>query len=279
MAPVTFYLVSLNSEAASDDFISVLKGLSPTERPLWVAACQHWIHEPHFSVEALAGSGDTLKDWNYLIVFEGSPGLPADVDPHVSSTWSITAEVQDDMISTLSERKTAMASGTPPNLPDGWSASNHDGIDSAATVDGVEISLHTTSRPFKGNDASAQPLKTIIRDLGITRPGPVVMLNLLAYLPDQRPQYFKYMAAFQETIGPKHGGQPLLLGLGVSDWSSREAENDGGGWEDMALIWYPSVWHFGRLLDDPVYADLDRRYKGGVLKDNPIICCSEIDLS
>jgi len=284
MAPVTFYLVSLASSLASDGFVPVLKALPPTERPLWAAACLHWIHEPHFSVEALAGAGDKMQDWTYLVIYAGSnTGLPPAVAVHASSSWSIVAEVQDAMIETLTARKVAMTMADPPALPSGWSAEKHDGIDSAATVPGVEISLHTTSRPFRGEKlVEGQPLKTIVRDLGIARPGPVAMLNLLSYLPGQRPRYLQYMAAFQDTIGPKYGGQPLLLGLGVSDWSSRQAEkvegHDDGQWEDVGLIWYPSVWHFGKMLDDPVYAELDRKYKGGVLKDNPIICCSELDL-
>jgi hypothetical protein len=73
----------------------------------------------------------------------------------------------------------------------------------------------------------------------------------------------------------------------VTDWSSRAAEGvevadpkagGSGVWEDVALVWYPSLWHFAKLLDDPDYAVADRTFKQGVLRDNPILCCTEVVL-
>ena len=106
------------------------------------------------------------------------------------------------------------------------------------------------------------------------------MFNLLSYQPDQRENYFKYVAAFNESVGSKYGGEALFLGLGVEDWSCRAEETgeDEGNWEDTALIHYPSIWHFAKMLDDDAYIDADRRYKKGVLRDNPILCCTEVKL-
>ena len=79
----------------------------------------------------------------------------------------------------------------------------------------------------------------------------------------------------------------MFLGLGVSEWTSKadnaeksqSAESDSViGWEDIGLIHYPSLWHFGGMLDDPGYMDADRRFKQGVLRDNPIMCCTEVDV-
>jgi len=44
------------------------------------------------------------------------------------------------------------------------------------------------------------------------------------------------------------------------------------------LVWYPSIWHFGKLLDDLDYAEADRKFKVGVVLDNPILCCTEVVL-
>ena len=117
--------------------------------------------------------------------------------------------------------------------------------------------------------------------------GPVSMFNLVACIPAQRPRFFGYIAAFAESVGSRYGGEAQLLGAGATDWSSREAEGlevadpkagGSGVWEDVALVWYPSLWHFAKLLDDGDYAAADREFKVSVLKDNPILCCTEVVL-
>ena len=286
MAPVVFHLVSLKSVDDKDSFVFALKSLSSAERPLWAATPNHWISEPQLSASTLIGSGPQVQAWDYVVVFKSPtreiPELPAALQPLVALRWSITAEVQDEMIDNLSTRKAAMVAGTPPPLPDGWSAADHSGNDSAKAPTDVKISLETPSRAF-GSDKSGTgtPMKEVIRDIGVNHPGPVAMLNFLSYLPNQRPKYLEFMGAFQVTVGPKYGGQPLLVGLGVSDWSSRAEEEAGGQvgeWEDAALLWYPEVWHFAKMLDDPMYTDLDRRHKTGVVRDNTVLCCTEVNL-
>ena len=78
-----------------------------------------------------------------------------------------------------------------------------------------------------------------------------------------------------------------MFGASVTNWSSRVAEgaeaadpqaNGSGVWEDAALVMYPSIWHFGKLLDDSDYAEADRKFKVGVVLDNPILCCTEVVL-
>lgn len=106
------------------------------------------------------------------------------------------------------------------------------------------------------------------------------MFNLLSYLPEQRPRYLQYVAAFQESVGIKYGGEPVVLGFGVHDWSSRKEEEgkEEGRWEDTALIYYPSLWHFGKMSDDEAYVEVDRKFKQGVLRDNPLMCCTEVEI-
>ena len=78
----------------------------------------------------------------------------------------------------------------------------------------------------------------------------------------------------------------MLLGTGVQEWSSRKDEGSAvadpekggsGVWEDVGLVWYPSIWHFAGMLADEEYAEADRKWKRGVLADNPILCCEEIE--
>ena len=73
----------------------------------------------------------------------------------------------------------------------------------------------------------------------------------------------------------------MFLHLGVSNRLSEntEAEFDlTGGWDDIGLIYQPSIQHFDKMLDDPGYMDVVRRFKQGVLKDNPIMCCTEVNV-
>lgn len=286
MAPVVSHLVSLKSADSKESFVSALKSLSSAERPIWAAVPLHWISEPKLSANALAGPGPQMQVWDYLLIFRSPsrdvPELPAVLQPFVASKWSITAEVEDEMINSIATRKAAWMSKTTPPLPAGWSAEDHSGIDASKDPGDVEISLETPSHDFGSDKAGPSiPMKTVIRDIGIKHPGPIAMLNFLSYLPNQRQKYHEFMAAFQVTVGPKYTGQPVIVGLGVSDWSSREAEQSSGqvgGWEDMALLWYPEVWQFGKMIDDPMYTELDRRHKTGAVRDNTVLCCAELSL-
>lgn len=105
------------------------------------------------------------------------------------------------------------------------------------------------------------------------------MLNLLAYTPNGgREQYFKYVQAFSESTGVKYGGAPLFLGRDAEGWTSQQDEGNAKHWVDCALVWYPSLWHFGCMLDNEGYAKVDREFKQGAIRDNPLLCCSEIQI-
>ena len=294
MAPTTFTLVVLKDDATETSFIPKVKELPPSDRPLYVGNCHHWIHSPHLSVEALTGSGTMMKRWDYLLINKASNAsslaFPNGLLPLVERKWSITAEVDDDawLENYTQARRTRRAKPDPP-LPQGWSSSDHSGLDAVVPPPDLEASLALASLPLgslKTDGAKPTDLKKFTRDWGRQHTGPVNMLNLLAYVPDKRPQYFKYIAAFAESVGSKYGGDAMFFGVNVTGWSSKaneEREKPGldastGGWEDVGLVYYPSIWHFSKMLDDPGYAEVDRSFKQGVLRDNPILCCTEIDV-
>ena len=106
------------------------------------------------------------------------------------------------------------------------------------------------------------------------------MFNLLAYRPDGgRERYFGYMQAFAESVGSRYGGEPIAITLGVTDWTGRgRPQHQGVDWEDAALIYYPSIWHFAKMLDDSEYAEADFKYKQGSLRDGALLCCIEINI-
>lgn len=292
MAPITYHLVSLPQEAGeaqANGFLDALRVLPESDKPLWLGRCHHWIHEPYLSVDALTGTSTSLKKWDYLLVSKsnasGSLDLPSGIDALLSEKWSISLEVTDDLIDGLTDRKTRLASEKGPELPSGWSADNHDALDQSEPPKDLVTSLGTKA-PTLGNSKkdSKIDIKTFVRTFGTSTghtSSPIAMFNLLSFLPGQITEYFKYVGAFQEVLGPATGGQPLFFGFDLKEWSTK-AQDEGRGegvWEGAALIWYPSIWHFGQMLGDEKYAKLDRDFKKDVVRDNPILCCTEVNLN
>lgn len=288
MAAVTFHLISVNDEQA---FLELVRSAPADTKPHYIGHCEHWIHSPKTSLDAFTGSGPEMQRWDYLLIANAEADnaltLPTYLQDNTSilSHWSITAPSD---LSTLSDDNARRASFTPVTLPPGWSPSDFSRLSASVPPTDLEASLALTAIPL-GSSKQSPPidLKTFISKFGTAHTGPVGMFNIIACQPGQRSRFYGYVAAFSESIGSRYGGEAQYLGAGVTDWSSRKAEgaetadpNAGGSavWEDIALVWYPSIWHFGKLLDDPDYAEADRKFKVGVIHDNPILCCTEVVL-
>lgn len=287
MAPITYHLVSLPAASQPDAFFKALSSLPKSEQPLWVGQCHHWMHEPCLSVDALTGSGPDLKKWDYLLIVKANAtkahDLPSGIDAFLSDKWSITAEVDDAVINALPGKPDLLASQGGPELPPGWSSENHGALDLSEPPADLVTSLGTKAPVMgKSKTDSRITIKTFVRDFGTSspQPHPIAMFNLLSFLPGQMPQYFKYVEAFGSILGPATGGQPLIFGFDVHGWSTKEEDlkKDEGPWEGVALVWYPSIWNFGQMLGDEKYAQLDRDFKGGVVRDNALLCCTEVRL-
>lgn len=290
MAPTTFHLLTVKD---ADAFITALGSLPRTNRPLYVGRCHHWIHEPRdLSTAALLGT-----KWEYHIIHHTSSpdslALPPGMEEHVTAKWSIAGETPESILETYHSTHEARLSAPVTPLPSGWSAEDHSGLDASIPPPDLEASLALKSYPLGSNRDTDKRivLKDFIRSFGVLHKGPVQMLNLLSCLPGQRPRIYAYFQAFGESVGKKYDGAAMIPQFGVTDWMTRkeegeltiaEAKNYGTeegekvGWEDAALVWYPSLWHFAKLLDDSAYAEADRKFKQGVLRDNPILMCSEV---
>lgn len=294
MAPTNFHLITALDPST---FLSSVRSLPVGERPLYVGKPVHWIHEPKLSVDHLHSNNATVIPWDYLVVSKSSSAkplsLPPSLESHIDQIWSITAEVADAMLDTYTTAHTARLSEQVVELPVGWSPTNHSGLDVSVAPADLEASLTLTSFPLGSNTRTTHPivLKDWIRDFGRQHNSPIGMFNILSSQIAQRQRLYGYFAHFTESIGMRYGGQPQFLGLGVLEYSSRKEEGElsaaeavagdeekQAGWQDVGLIWYPSIWHFAKLLDDPDYAEADRKFKQGVLRDGPILCCMEVDL-
>ncbi|KAK3721707.1 hypothetical protein LTR37_002872 [Vermiconidia calcicola] len=287
MAPLTSHLIALNESTTAETFLSSIAKLGPSERPVYVGKCQHWIHAPHLSANALSGTGSTMLRWDYLVINKASGqdslALPDALKSLIERIWSITTNHDDSDLENYAEGKATRQNAAVPSLPHGWSANDHSGLDAAVPPPDLEASLGLASYPLGSRkDDGKKPvvLKDFVRDLGTQYSGPVNMFNLLSFVPGQQPRYYQYIAAFRDSVGSKYGGDAIFVGTSVGNWSSKaDEQGDGVGWEHDALIHYPSIWHFGKMLDDPGYADADRRFKQGALRDNPIMCCTEVEVT
>jgi hypothetical protein len=290
MAPITFHLISVTDKQA---FLGNLRSAATTRQIHYIGHCEHWIHIPKTSLDGLTGSGEHMQRWDYLAIANAMPDNPLALPSYLQETevtdhWSIVAPVEDDQLANLASANATRASTSPPPLPPGWNPTDYSSLTASKPPADLEASLALASTPLgspKQNPPT--PLKDFISTFGSSHQGPVSMFNLVACIPAQRPRFFGYIAAFAESVGSRYGGEAQLLGAGATDWSSREAEGlevadpkagGSGVWEDVALVWYPSLWHFAKLLDDGDYAAADREFKVGVLKDNPILCCTEVVL-
>ncbi|KAK5704976.1 hypothetical protein LTR97_002090 [Elasticomyces elasticus] len=304
MAPVTLHLIIADQPK---DFLNALRALPPASRPLYIGSVHHWMHAPTtLSTAALLGNGETITQWHFLIIYPASSpeslDLPSGLQHHVREKWSITAGVSDDLLANFAAAQAKRVSNAVPPLPAGWSATDYSGLDASIPPADVEASLALEAYSFGSNNTSDSPvvLKDWIRAFGTKHTGPVQMLNLDCCNPGRRPDFYSYIMAFSASVGSRYGGDATVLSFGqdVTEWSTRKEEGEltvaeakesekgygtrkgqVAGWEDVALVWYPSIWHFAKLLDDPEYAEADRKFKVGVLRDGPIVCCTEVEMN
>jgi hypothetical protein len=279
MAPITYQLVSLSTQTQSKAFIDALASVSESQKLVWVGQCHQWMHEPQLSADSLTGVGTDLKKWDYLLITK-IPEFLSSIKSFLSDRWSITVEVDDAVINGFSGK---FPTEQGPELLPGWTSDNHSALDASEAPADLVTSLDTRAPVMgKSKTDSKISIRTFVRDFGTSspQPRPIAMFNLLSFLPQQMPQYFKYVEAFTSVLGKGTGAKPLIFGFDVHGWSTKEedAKKDEGPWEGAALIWYPSIWYFGQMLGDETYAQLDRDYKGGVVRDNAILCCTEVSL-
>lgn len=230
-----------------------------------------------------------MQTWDYLLLTKASSSesldFPDTLSTFVAKRWSLTVGIDDQELDSVVEAKQRRSSQASPPLPSGWTPEDHSGLDASDPPPDLEASLALSSYPL--GSAKATPTKPVVlkdwvADFGTRHTGPIDMFNLLSYMPDGQARYLKYVAAFQESVGIKYGGEPAFIGFGgIGDWSSKAEEGyeSGVGWVHVALVHYPSIWHFAKMLDDPGYAEVDRKFKQGAIRDNPLICCTEVDIN
>ena len=81
--------------------------------------------------------------------------------------------------------------------------------------------------------------------------GPVVMLNLLRFVPEGgRAGYAQYLEHFRRTSAP-FGAEVLYVGEG----STALVAEPGQSWDAVLLVRYPSRQAFSDMVRDPAYGE------------------------
>ena len=79
--------------------------------------------------------------------------------------------------------------------------------------------------------------------------GPVVMLNLIRFAPGGQAKYMQYIERFGSSgVNERYGVTIVYAGVGHPSLAA-----DGGDWDMVALVSYPSRQHFVDMVDDPDY--------------------------
>lgn len=86
--------------------------------------------------------------------------------------------------------------------------------------------------------------------------GPVVMLNLLRFVPHGGAEKFlSYVQRFQTSgINEKYGLEAVYAGQGFGPLVAE----DGQAWDMVALVRYPSRQNFVDMVHDPLYQQFEQ---------------------
>ena len=82
---------------------------------------------------------------------------------------------------------------------------------------------------------------------------PVVMLNLIRFAPGGHAKYMQYIERFGTSgVNERYGVTILYAGMGHPSLAA-----DGGDWDMVALVGYPSRQHFVDMVNDPDYREFE----------------------
>jgi uncharacterized protein (DUF1330 family) len=84
--------------------------------------------------------------------------------------------------------------------------------------------------------------------------GPVVMLNLMKFVPGGAATYMEYIERFSSSgVNTRYGVEIVYAGAGHPALVGQE----GGDWDMVVLVRYPSRQHFVDMVNDPDYQSFE----------------------
>ncbi|KAG4417923.1 hypothetical protein IFR04_008977 [Cadophora malorum] len=262
MAPNTVHLFAVPDANDTSTIQSLWKHI---HKPLTVAKAHYFISTSHLSSTLQNDPATNKSLFNLVTILPGSSvPAPEAITSISTKTLTFNIDIEDHWIANYKERNSTLLHSNKTPVP--------------------PFPLHPTSPPDPNEEEVELPLtqelRTFFADFSAKYSGPVTMFNFLAFEDGMFPQYQKYMNAFIADLGPKYGAAPRFVGEIVKTGENGE-EGKGSEveekWEKMAFVHYDGAANFGRMLEDEMYKGLDRKYKKGVVKDNPVLLVVELE--
>ncbi|KAI1105953.1 hypothetical protein F4804DRAFT_303012 [Jackrogersella minutella] len=249
MVLCNLHLINLRDGVSLGSFLGKLRwtGIKPVVQ----ARVVRWmIHPTQISVGHLIGRNIR---WDLLLILEETDVIPYEAQLDVDAIWSASCGVSSKALAGYAAANAKLLYPPPGSVKP---AEPHT-IEPSTTSQNLETSLELCEW--------IAALPTELRD------HPVSMLNLLAFNPGRKDQYKRYGDAFTSDVGSRHGGKVKLVGRVAGG----QAEDDG--WDEIALVHYPSVQHFAAMAASPDYQEANHHYRLDSLKDTFILCVMEVD--
>lgn len=251
MSRCTFYLLSLSGSVS--DFNASISTIPNS--PVYIGKVHRWVAPPtSYSTDPL-----TTTTWNVFLFFAGSVELPDETKASVEAEWRLEADAPPPMLAASTTTNQRFAHPRPEDIPPLTGRWEHPHAPEPASHLEMDYSpeLQAWVRLFGAREGKTA----------------VSMFNLLAYHDGKREEYFKYVQEFTASVGKAVGAEATVFGQVASCSSTPDGKKE---WEDTALVHYPSIYHFADLLGNEEYQKLDVKYKVGNVKDNPILCLTEL---
>jgi hypothetical protein len=265
--PHTIYLLSLKTTVEQDQLSTLINRIckefkNSSPKPLVIGKPQGWVVKPHHPT---LGPPLTSHDWHLCIFLPGiEPGLPSSIMDHVATTWSLTTDIHNPYLDELSQNHKSLLHLSP-----------EDATPLTGSLDGPRVNDPELEVPY------TPELHEFFESVAARVPEgtrPVSMLNLMKYTPGGRNNFLNYVRVFtEERVGTKRGAIPELFGEMHMKGETEESKANNA-WEDTALVYYPSIWHFADLVASEEYRECDKKYKIGAVEDTGILAVSEMDL-
>lgn len=252
MPVCAIHLVSVRGELSQ--FLTQLN--AGPEKPLVISRVVRWIIKPNYlSVDPLLTQ---QPPWDLLLVYPSNSGLPSALRSQVHAIYTIEAGVPSGLITKFAETNNRLLHPQARDVPRLTGA-----LDKPRLADSAQ-NLELTDE-FRSWINTHDPDR---------KKGAVSMLNLLAFKPNMHDEYLKYGKAFAESIGARRGGNAKIVGKVIGgDKGTTPVE---GGWDEVALAHYPSIWHFADMAGSDDYQEINHKHRVPALRDTCILMTSEL---
>lgn len=234
------------------------KLIEAPEQPLVVSRVIRWIIKPtSLTVDPLLTQ---QPPWDLLLVYPSNSGLPLTLRSQAAAIFTIEAGVPSSITSKFVKTNERLLHPQASDVPQLTGA-----LDKPRLADSAQ-NLELTDE-----------LRSWIDTYDVDgKKGAVSMLNLLAFKHGMHAEYLKYGKAFSESIGARRGGNAKIVGKVIGgDKGTTPAD---GGWDEVALAHYPSIWHFADMAGSEDYQEVNHKHRIPALRDTCILMTSELAL-